>query len=167
MKQPCASDTLPAQLAARAIDAVGIWEPIVELSARALGPSNAVIFQNASIYREVYALYSTTSALGNASKRKDIVEFVRALEKTRLVFQNATGAVYDYVSAQVGVDVDVLKSVWGDHKWSGGWEEGELVEFLVKEDAYLAGKDGRGVIPRKELEGFLDGSVLEEVRRGL
>jgi TRAP-type uncharacterized transport system substrate-binding protein len=31
MKAPCASDTMPAQLKAGAIDAFGVWEPAVEL----------------------------------------------------------------------------------------------------------------------------------------
>jgi ABC-type nitrate/sulfonate/bicarbonate transport system substrate-binding protein len=88
MKSPCASNTLPTQLKAGAIDAFGIWEPAVELGIESLGPSNVVVFQNSSVYREVYALYRTTDALNDPGKRKDIVEFVRALNKTLDVFTN-------------------------------------------------------------------------------
>jgi hypothetical protein len=163
MKAPCAADTMPAQLKAGAIDAFGVWEPAVELGAEALG-ANAITFQNSSVYREVYALYSTTDALNNPSKRKDIVNFVRGLNKTLEVFagQPKEKGVYEYVSHQVGVDEGVVERVWGDHKWSGRWGS-DLIEFIVEEDRYLAGMDKRNVTPRRELEKFLDTSIIDEL----
>lgn len=161
MKTPCASDTMPAQLKAGSLDAFGVWEPAVELGAQALG-SNAITFQNFTVYREVYSLYSTTDALNNPSKRKDIVEFVRALNKTLDVFANKPSTVYDFVSKEVDVDEPVVQSVWADHKWSGTWGD-DLIEFIVEEDKYLAKKDNRSVIPRKDLEKFLDKSVIDEL----
>lgn len=163
MKTPCASDTFPAQLKAGTIDAFGVWEPAVELGAETLG-SNAVVFQNASIYREVYLLYSTTDALNNPAKRKDIVEFVRALNKTLDVFTHTPkeSGVFGFVSNAVKVDEPVLEKVWGDHKWSGTWG-GELIEYLVEEGKYLAGQDKRAIIPRSDLDMFLDTSVIEEL----
>jgi ABC-type nitrate/sulfonate/bicarbonate transport system substrate-binding protein len=163
MKSPCASNSMPAQLKAGAIDAFGVWEPAVELGAEALG-ANAITFQNASIYREVYSLYSTTDALNDPAKRKDIVEFVRALNKTLEVFaeQPKEKGVYGFVSKEVGVDENVVEAVWADHKWSGRWGD-DLIEFIVKEDKYLAGQDKRSVIPRSELEKFLDTSVIDEL----
>ena len=164
MKAPCASGTFPSQLKSGTIDAFGVWEPAVELGAQALG-SNAILFQNASIYREVYALYSTTDALNDPTRRKDIVEFVRALNKTLDVFANQPkqNGVYDYVAKQVGMDASVVEAVWADHKWSGRWDGKELIEFLVDEDAYLARVDRRTAIPRADLEKFLDTSVLDEL----
>lgn len=154
---------MPAQLKAGTIDAFGVWEPAVELGAEALG-ANAITFQNATIYREVYSLYSTTDALNNPAKRKDIVEFVRALNKTLAVFaeQPKEKGVFDYVSKEVGVDEPVVEAVWADHKWSGRWGD-DLIEFIVAEDKYLAGQDKRSVIPRSELEKFLDTSVIDEL----
>ncbi|KAF1848393.1 periplasmic binding protein-like II [Cucurbitaria berberidis CBS 394.84] len=164
MKTPCASNTLPSQLKSGAIDAFGVWEPAVELGAQTLGP-NAVIFQNASIYREVYALYSTTEALDDPKRRKDIVEFVRALNKTLDVFANEPkkAGVYDFVAKEVGMDASVVEAVWDDHKWSGRWDDKELLDFLVEEDTYLAQVDKRTPVPRKELQNFLDTSVLDEL----
>ncbi|KAH8727877.1 hypothetical protein GQ44DRAFT_676918 [Phaeosphaeriaceae sp. PMI808] len=163
MKTPCGQDTMPAQLAAGATDAFGVWETSVELGAQALG-SNAILFQNATIYREVYALYSTTDALSNPTRRKDIVEFVRALNKTLDVFANdpKKNGVYDYVGKAVGVDEPVVEKVWSDHKWSGKWDD-SLIDFLVEEDKYLARKDKRNVTPKLELEKFLDSSVIDEL----
>ncbi|CAO2654320.1 Nn.00g110530.m01.CDS01 [Neocucurbitaria sp. VM-36] len=161
---PCASNTFPSQLKSGAIDAFGIWEPAVELGAQALG-QNAIIFQNASIYREVYSLYSTIDALNDSKRRKDVVEFVRALNKTLDIFTNEPkkAGIYDFVAKKVGMDASVVEAVWGDHKWSGRWDEKELIEFLAEEDAYLARTDNRTPVPQKELENFLDTSVLDEL----
>jgi ABC-type nitrate/sulfonate/bicarbonate transport system substrate-binding protein len=161
MKAPCASNTMPGQLKAGSIDAFGVWEPAVELGAQSLG-SNAITFQNATIYREVYSLYSTTDALNNPAKRKDIVNFVRALNKTLEVFAHPPKEVYDFVSKEVGVDEPVVESVWADHKWSGRWGD-DLIDFIVEEDKYLAGTDKRSVIPRTDLEKFLDTSIIDEL----
>jgi ABC-type nitrate/sulfonate/bicarbonate transport system substrate-binding protein len=163
MKAPCGDKTLPQMLAKGQLDAFGIWEPAVELGARPLG-DNAITFQNASIYREVYALYSTTDALNNPAKRKDIVEFVRALNKTLDIFTNQPKqkGIYDFVAKQVGSDAGVVEAVWADHKWSGRWDDG-LIDFLAEEDKYLAGEDKGTVFSRKELERFLDGSVIAEL----
>ncbi|KAF2279788.1 periplasmic binding protein-like II [Westerdykella ornata] len=161
MKAPCASNTFPQMLKNKQIDAFGIWETAVELGAQALG-DNAIIFQNESIYREVYSLYSTTDKLNNPSKRKDIVAFVRALNQTLDIFNNKPDSVYQFVASAVNVDVPVLKAVWEDHKWTGTWKP-ELLDFLVEEDAYLAQTDRRQAIPRAELQKFLDTSIIEEL----
>jgi ABC-type nitrate/sulfonate/bicarbonate transport system substrate-binding protein len=163
MEAPCGDKTLPQMLVKGQLDAFGIWQPAVELGARALG-DNAITFQNASIYRKVYALYSTTDALNNLAKRKDIVEFVRALNRTLDVFANQPKekGVYDFVAGKVGSDAGLVEAIWRDHKWSGRWDGG-LLEFLVEEDKYLAGEDKRAITPRKELAYFLDPSVFVEL----
>jgi ABC-type nitrate/sulfonate/bicarbonate transport system substrate-binding protein len=161
MKTPCGSNTFPQMIKNKQIDAFGIWEPAVELGAQALG-DNAIIFQNETVYREVYSLYSTTDKLNNPSIRKDIVAFVRALNQTLDVFTNKPDTVYQTVASAVKMDVPVLKAVWGDHKWTGSWKP-ELLDFLVEEDAYLARTDRRQVTPKADLQKFLDTSVLEEL----
>jgi hypothetical protein len=162
MKAPCESGTYPQMLSSKRVDAFGIWEPIVELGIQALGTKNAVVFQNASVYREVYSLYSTTSKLNNAATRKDIVSFVRALNQTSDVFTTKPDTVYDFVAGKVGMDTATLKAVWPDHKWSGKWGP-DLIELLASEDAYLAQKNGRSPASRSDLEKFLDVSVIDEM----
>ncbi|KAF2464389.1 periplasmic binding protein-like II [Lindgomyces ingoldianus] len=161
MKAPCGSGTFPQMISSKQIDAFGIWEPAVELGAQALG-SNAVIFQNGSIYREVYSLYSTTEKLNDPAMRKNIVAFVRALNETLNVFTHKPETVYATVAQAVGMDVSVVKDVWPDHKWSGTWGP-DLLDFLVEEDAYLAKKDGRAAVSKADLEKFLDTSIIGEL----
>ncbi|RYO37843.1 hypothetical protein AA0111_g2273 [Alternaria arborescens] len=163
MKAPCKDSELPNLLNNGSLDAYGMWETSVELGAMALG-DNAITFQNASIYREVYALYSTTEALDDPSKRQDTVGFVRALEKTLDVFAHRPkeNKVFDFVAKAVGADAEVVEAVWDDHKWGGRWDD-RLIDFLVDEDKYLAEQDNRTVTPRTELEKFLDLSIIDEL----
>jgi ABC-type nitrate/sulfonate/bicarbonate transport system substrate-binding protein len=161
MKAPCGSGTFPSMLTSKQIDAFGIWEPAVELGAQALG-NNAIVFQNFSIYREVYSLYTTQDRLDNPAMRKDIVAFVKALNQTLDVFNNKPETVYATVAQAVGMDAAVVKAVWPDHKWPGKWGP-DLLDFLVEEDKYLAGQDRRQVTSRADLAKFLDTSVLEEL----
>ncbi|KAJ4303356.1 hypothetical protein N0V90_002249 [Kalmusia sp. IMI 367209] len=163
MKAPCGSGTLPSMLASKQIDAFGIWEPAVELGIRAIGADKAVVFQNGTIYREVYSLYTTTEKLADSNKRKDIVAFVRALNQTLDVYNNKPDTVYSFVAQSVGMDAEVVKAVWGDHKWSGTWVDEELMPLLVDEDAMLAKSDKRAGTSRADLEKFLDKSVIAEL----
>lgn len=162
MKTPCASDTLPAQLQAGTIDAFGVREPAVELGVEALG-ANAITFQNATVYQEAYLLYSTNDALYDTARRRDIVDYVRALNKTFDVFKNKPreSGVYDFVSKAVGVDEPVVEKVWPDHEWTGRW--GDIIEFIAEEDRYLASQDKRAVTPRSELAFFFNPSVFMEL----
>jgi ABC-type nitrate/sulfonate/bicarbonate transport system substrate-binding protein len=161
MKTPCGSGTFPTMLKNKEIDAFGVWEPAVELGAQAIG-NNAIIFQNTSVYREVYSLYSTTDKLNNPSMRKNILEFVRALNQTLDIFTNKPESVYSTVASATGVDPAVVKAVWPEHKWTGTWGP-ELLDFIVDEDKYLAKVDKRQVIPKADLPKFLDTSIIEEL----
>lgn len=167
MRAPCAADTFPAQLRDGRIDAFGVWETAVELGVRALGgEANAAVFKNASVYREVYSLYTTEEKLRDAAARRRIVQFVRALNQTYDVFRNTPDRVYATVGQLVGVDLPVLRSVWEDHVWGPGSLGRDLVDFLEVEDQYLARVDRRQPFTRAELERFVDTSVYEEAMQG-
>lgn len=166
MRAPCGETTFPQMLANEEIDAFAIWEPAVELGIQALGPDNAAVFQNASIYREVYSLYTTTEKLADAETRGDIAEFVRALNRTLDVFTNQPeggGGVYSFVADEIGMDAAVVEDVWPEHRWTGTWDESLLLDFLVQEDLWLAGEDGRDTVPETELADFLDDSIIAEI----
>lgn len=161
MKTPCGSDTYPTMLKNKQIDAFGIWEASVELGAKAIG-DNAILFQNASIYREIYSLYSTTQKLNDPAKRKDIVSFVRALNQSLEVYNDKPETVYSFVAKEVNMDVSVVEDVWKDHWWTGVWGK-DVPQLLIEEDAYLAKTDGRTKATAKELETFLDDSIIKEL----
>ncbi|KAK1756657.1 putative aliphatic sulfonates-binding protein [Echria macrotheca] len=165
MRAPCGANTFPSQLKAKQIDAFGVWETAVELGVEALGEENAVIFKNASIYREVYSLFATQQSLQDATTRKKIVAYVKALNETLDVFRNDPEKVYPMVSQAIGVDVPVLRKVWPDHVWGPGSLGTDLVDYLYREDQYLSKANKRTAATRDELEKFIDRSVYEDAMK--
>jgi ABC-type nitrate/sulfonate/bicarbonate transport system substrate-binding protein len=162
MKAPCGSNTFPAQLKSKQLDAFGCWETAVELGIEAVGEENVVIFKNGTVYREIYSLYATAENLKNPATRKEIVQYVKALNTTLAVFKERPEEVYPFVARTIGVDVPVLRKVWADHKWGPGDMGEGLVDFLEREERYLSKVDRRKAATREELKRFIDTSVYEE-----
>ncbi|KAM7207223.1 hypothetical protein V8F20_002489 [Naviculisporaceae sp. PSN 640] len=162
-KLPCGEETLTAKLLRGEIDAIGAWEPTVEITIQALGGlENVVIFKDENIYREILSLHSRVDKLSDPETRKDIVGFVRALRMAARVFQDEPEKVYERVAKAVDVDVDIIKAVWADSDWRGGLREEELLDTLVEEDKWVARMEKRAPLERETLRGLIDGSVLEE-----
>ena len=61
-------------------DAITMWEPESQNAVEALG-TDAVIFQNNTIYREFFSVYSSTDVLNDTRRRRELVEFVRAVAR--------------------------------------------------------------------------------------
>lgn len=164
MRAPCGQGSLPQMLRGGQIDAFGLWEAAGEISIQELG-DDAVVFQNASVYREIYSLYSTEQKLSNPGVRAEIVDFVRALEQTREIYNAPTEDLYAEVAPWINMDAGLLGDVWDEHLWTGNWDDwaDEFVEYLVEEDQYLAREDNRQPIPRADIEAFLDTSILDEL----
>jgi ABC-type nitrate/sulfonate/bicarbonate transport system substrate-binding protein len=101
LKEPCGSGTFPAMLKRGAIDAIGMWEPSVQLGAETLG-ADAVVFGNDQVtYREIYNLATTTQKLADPAKRKEIVAFVHALVKAEDDFRMDPDKVIGRAAAAV------------------------------------------------------------------
>jgi ABC-type nitrate/sulfonate/bicarbonate transport system substrate-binding protein len=161
---PCGNRTYPALLKPGAVDATGFWEPTVELAARETGLENAIFFYDFEVYREIYNLHTTTEKLADPVRRKKIVEFVRALEKSLKIFREEPETLYKRVAEAVGGEEEMMMAVWDVHKWPGTVPE-DLVKVLAQEDEYVARTDNRTRIPEEELKDLVDLSILEEVRR--
>ncbi|KAK3934837.1 hypothetical protein QBC46DRAFT_68441 [Diplogelasinospora grovesii] len=159
---PCGAGTFPYMLQHGTVDAVGMWEPSVQLAIDALGKENVVIFQNRTVYREVFNLHSTAEKLQDASKRKEIVGFLQALIKAEQKFVQDPASVYPRVSAAVNVDTTVLEEVWPVHGWNTGTLPDDLLDVLVAEDQWVARTDRRTAMARDTLANLIDGSVLKE-----
>lgn len=160
---PCENTTLPAMIARGDVDAIGMWEPTIEYGIRALGgKENVVIFQDKKVYREVFNLHSTAEKLADPKVRKEIVEFVKALRRSQAVFEREPERVYERVGKAVNMGVDVIKAIWAGHIWTGGLP-GDILDVLVEEEKWVAGREKREAIGREKLATLIDGSVLREV----
>ena len=71
-------DLMSDALVAGEVDVISIWEPEPEDAIRQLG-DDAIAFQDADVYREVFNLHATATALAEPAQRRSIVAFVRAV----------------------------------------------------------------------------------------
>ncbi|KAI7778083.1 hypothetical protein LA080_002659 [Diaporthe eres] len=166
MKAPCGAGTLPAQIQAKTIDAFGVWEPSPELGGQVLG-DNAIFFQNATVFREIYSLFTTTDKLNDPTSRKAIVEFIRALDQAIDAFKNTPEKVYQFVAQTMGMDDATVQAVWPVHKWAGtlGVDmDSNLIDYMVDEDVYVASQNKRQPMTRDVIAQFVDQSVIADAR---
>ncbi|KAK0130085.1 hypothetical protein ONS96_000620 [Cadophora gregata f. sp. sojae] len=157
---PCGAGTFPYMLAHGTVDAVGMWEPTLELSAQALG-ANAIIFQDRSVYREVFNLHTTAEKLKDATTRKSIVAYLKALNQAEALYRDTPDKVYSRVASTLNMNVTLLKSVWPIHSFNGTLAA-DLLDVMVEEDAWVAKTGRRGTISRSDLATMIDDSVLKE-----
>lgn len=160
MASPCGAGSLTSMLQRGTVDAIGYWEPTIQLAIDALG-DDAVVFGNASIYREIYNLHTTTDKLRDPAKKRDIVAFVKALNQAEKVFREDPESIYPRVSQWVGVTVPMLRKVWPVHAFRGTLAE-DLLDEMVIQDAWVAKQDRRQVLNRATLAALVDGSILME-----
>ncbi|KAL7629654.1 hypothetical protein AAE478_001177 [Parahypoxylon ruwenzoriense] len=169
LREPCGANTFPEMLRAGEIDAIGMWEPTVELGIRALGADDAVVFggysddseEEQGAYREMYNLATTTEKLDDPAKRAEIVGFLRALDRAERDFREDPDAVVGRAAEAVGIDAEVLRAAWPVHKWTARVPP-DMVDFLVEEDPFVAGNARREVLSREDIAPVIDASVLEE-----
>ncbi|KAI0836787.1 periplasmic binding protein-like II [Hypoxylon sp. FL0890] len=161
LQEPCADYTFPAMLKSGSIDAIGMWEPSVELGAEALGPDAIVFGNNQTVYREIYNLATTSEKLYDPKKRAEIVQFLKALKQAEDVFQRDPAKVIGRVAEAVKTNDTLLEAVWPVHKWNVRVPS-DMLDVLVDEDKFVASYGKREPIPRETLATVIDGSVLEE-----
>ncbi|KAI1136313.1 periplasmic binding protein-like II [Hypoxylon sp. FL0543] len=161
LEEPCAANTFPAMLKSGSIDAIGMWEPSVELGAEALGPDAIVFGGNQTVYREIYNLATTSEKLDDPDKRAEIVQFLKALKQAEDVFQNDPAKVIGRAAEAVGTDSTLLEAVWPVHRWHVQVPT-DMLDVLVEEDKFVASYATREPIPREILAIVIDASVLEE-----
>jgi len=159
---PCGAGSLPYMLQHGSVDAIGMWEPTIQLAIDAIGESNLAIFQNKTIYREIFNLHSTATKLKDPATRKNIVAFLKAINQAEVIYNTDPSSIFAQVSAAVGVSVAVLKEVWPVHSFNGTILAPDMLDFMVEEDAWVAQQDRRTAMTKEDLTNLIDPSVLAE-----
>jgi len=147
-------------LRAGEVDAVVIWEPESENSAQVLG-GDLVEFHGAGIYRELFNLNTTAANLADPGKRAKIVRFVRAvIDATAQIDADPTKAKR-LVTEAGGFSAQDVEDSWEHHRFNAA-SPGDLLDVLVVEEKWLAGRDNRPVRGREQLATLIDTSVYAE-----
>ncbi|HEX6992726.1 MAG TPA: ABC transporter substrate-binding protein [Gammaproteobacteria bacterium] len=145
-------------------DVISIWEPEPEDAIRALG-DDAIVFQDRSVYREVFNLHATASALADPAKRRSIVAFVRAVADATAALQDDPERYWPQISSVIG---------YSEAQIADGWPEmafpveivPDMLDVLAAEEVWVAKELDREPRSRAELSRLVDRSVVEEALAG-
>src|SRR5690606_38942703 len=92
-------------------DVIAIWEPEPEDAIRQLG-DDAVVFQDRNVYREVFNLHATATALADPGQRRSIVAFVRAVADATAALQEDPEAYWAEIGGVIGYTVEQMADGW-------------------------------------------------------
>jgi sulfonate transport system substrate-binding protein len=153
-------DQMSDALARGDVDVISIWEPEPEDAIHELG-DDAIVFQDRSVYREVFNLHARAPDLADPSKRRAIVGFVRAVAEASAALNDDPERYWAHVSSITGFTTEEI---------SWGWPEmqfpvriiPDMLDVLEIEDAWVAKERNRAPRSRAELAMFIDTSVVEE-----
>ena len=127
---------MSAMLQNREVDAVAIWEPESENSAAALGP-DAVVFQDRGLYRELFNLQTSTRVLNDPAKRRELVEFLRALIAASAGLQDRPRDFWPLLSSRLNYPEAVIQKSWPQLRYAGSMAD-DLLDVLVEEERWVA-----------------------------
>jgi sulfonate transport system substrate-binding protein len=142
------------------VDAISIWEPEPESAIETLG-EDAIVFQDRSVYREVFNLHARAGDLADPAKRKSIVEFVRAVAKATEALKANPEEYWPHVSSITGFTVEEIGKGWPEMEFPVEIIP-DMLDVLVEEEPWIAQQQKREPRPREELEKIIDRSVVAE-----
>ncbi|MCP5145464.1 MAG: ABC transporter substrate-binding protein [Gammaproteobacteria bacterium] len=141
-------------------DVVAIWEPEAGDAVEEFG-DDAIVLQDRSIYREVFNLHTTATALADPARRKAIVEFVRAIAVATDALKTDPEKYWPQISEVIGYPVDDIAAGWDEQGFPIQIVP-DMLDVLEKEEVWIAKERNRTPRTREELARFIDYSVLEE-----
>jgi len=147
-------------LLAGEVDAISIWEPEPEDAIHQLG-DDAIVFQDKSVYREVFNLHARASDLANAEKRRSIVTFLQALIQATDAVKSNAQAYWPHVSDVTGFTVEEIGMGWPEMEFPVRIIP-DMLDVLEEEEPWIAGLQNREPRSREELAVFIDPTPLEE-----
>jgi NitT/TauT family transport system substrate-binding protein len=154
---------MSGMLANHEVDAVAIWEPESEKSVAALG-SDAIVFQNRRLYRELFNLQTTTKVLNNPEKRRALVELLRSLMAASTGLRLHAKESWPVISAKETYSEAVISKSWPQLRYAGSMAD-DLLNVMVEEERWVAKEKARTPRTREQLSVLIDRSLLDEARR--
>lgn len=153
-------DQMSAALARGDVDVISIWEPESEDAIQQLG-DDALVLQDRSVYREVFNLHTTATALADPEMRRSVVAFVRAVVDATAALKADPAPYWPHVSSVIGYSVEEIESSWPEMEFPAAFVP-DLLDVLEEEEVWVAEERGRAPRSREVLAELIDTSVLEE-----
>jgi len=154
---------MPAALKRGDVDAVAIWEPHAQNSLEALG-RDAVVLQNSSVYRERFNLNTTTRVLKDATKRRQLTDFVRAVILASERAHSQVHQAVTFLAPAINTEERTIERVWNQFRFPANLAE-DLPSVLGSVEVFVAGQQNRQPRPQAALTALIDPSLLGEAKR--
>jgi NitT/TauT family transport system substrate-binding protein len=142
------------------VDAIAMWEPEPGDAIQALG-DDAVVFQDRSVYREVFNLHATATALRDPAQRRSIVAFVRAVADATAALQADPQPYWPHVSSITGFSLEEIELGWPEMQFPVAIVP-DMLDVLEIEEEWVAKERNREPRSREQLAELIDRSVVEE-----
>jgi len=152
---------MPAALARGDVDAVSIWEPAAEQSAKALG-LDALILRGPD-YRERFNLNTTATILADPTKRAAVADLLRAIIRTSRSVREHPDEVQPVIAAKLGLPDQIVAATWGLFRFPASIPD-DLLESMVEQEPWMAKNQNRPPRPREAIAALIDASVWREAQ---
>lgn len=160
-----ARDQMAAGVVKGEADAIAMWEPESQNAVDALG-SDGIVFQDNTIYRELFSLYSTTDVLNDARRRRELVGVVRSILVAADEVKARPKEHFPVIARTVQQPEERVARSWVHHAFPMAIP-GDLVDVMVDEEVWVARNQRRTPRTRAALAALIDASVLAEARRAV
>jgi sulfonate transport system substrate-binding protein len=145
------------------VDAVAMWEPESERAIAALG-SDAIVFQDARVYRELFNLNTSAKVLADPAKRSAIVELLRSLITSSVELRQRPSQYWPLIAAKLNYTPETVSKSWPNLKYAGGLVP-DLLDVMVEEEKWVAKERDRTPRTHSQLASLIDRSLLNEAMR--
>jgi len=153
-------DQMSDALARGDVDVISMWEPEPEDAIQQLG-DDAIVFQDRSVYREVFNLHARATDLADPDKRRSIVAFVRAVADATAALKADPAPYWPHVSSVTGFTTEEIGWGWPEMQFPVRIVP-DMLNVLEVEEVWVAEASNRAPRGREELAKFIDSSVVEE-----
>ena len=149
-------------IAAREADAISMWEPEAQAALDVLG-SDAIVFQDNAIYRELFSLYTSTEVLADSRRHRELVTFVRGVLDATQTIRTMPRTVLPLIARSIDQPEQKVAASWKFHAFPAALPN-DMLDVLTEEERWMAKAQQRQPRTRDQLAAFIDTSVLDEAR---
>jgi NitT/TauT family transport system substrate-binding protein len=154
---------MPEALKRNAVDAVSIWEPHAQNSLEALG-KEAVVFQDAGVYREQFNLNTRTDVLADPARRAALGSFLHAIDVASERLRRRPSDVIPALAPRIGMNERTVLAVWPQFRFPATLED-SLQNSMNAVEGWVAAMQKRQPRAPAELAPLVDGTVLAQARK--
>ena len=151
---------MAAAIAKREADAISMWEPEAQAALDVLG-TDAIVFQDNGIYRELFSLYASTEVLADSRRHRELVTFVRGLLDATQTVRTMPQAVLPLIARSINQPEQKVSAVWKFHAFPAALPK-DMLDVLTEEERWMARSQQRQPRTREQLATFIDTTVLQE-----